>query len=190
MILQVQTLQIPDVKVLSIRRFNDERGFFSETYRKDLLAEAGITVDFVQDNQSYSEATGTLRGLHLQAPPSAQAKLVRVVRGTILDVCVDVRRGSPTFGQSVSAEISAEKWNQIFVPIGFLHGFITLQPGTEVEYKVSAHYCKESELGVRWDDPDLKIDWKTPTPPLLSPKDAALPTFREFSSPFEYLPHQ
>lgn len=182
----IQTLRIPDVKVLSIRRFSDERGFFSETYRRDQLAEAGITTEFVQDNQSFSERVFTLRGLHLQAPPYAQAKLVRVTQGSLLDVCVDVRRGSPYFGQWVSAEISAEKWNQIYIPVGFLHGFITLTPQTEVHYKVSAHYHRESEQGVRWNDPDLKIDWGFSGAPGLSPKDADLPAFRDFPSPFIY----
>ena len=182
----IQALRIPDVKVLQIDRYGDERGFFSETYHKRRLEEAGVRIDFVQDNHSYSQACQTLRGLHLQAPPYAQAKLVRVPRGRILDICVDVRRGSPYYGQWVSAEISAQAWNQIFVPVGFLHGFITLETETEVQYKVSNHYHAESERGVIWNDPDLKIDWGAQINPILSAKDLLHPAFLDFQSPFVY----
>jgi len=172
--------------VLQIDRHGDERGFFSETYHQHRLEEVGIHVDFVQDNHSYSQARQTLRGLHLQAPPYAQAKLVRVPRGRILDVCVDARRGSPYYGQWVSAEISAQAWNQIFVPVGFLHGFMTLEADTEVLYKVSNYYHAESERGVIWNDTDLQIDWGSQIDPILSAKDLLHPTFLNFQSPFVY----
>lgn len=187
----VAELSIPEVKVIKVAKFGDDRGFFSETYNRQRLADAGVDVEFVQDNQSLSQAKYTVRGLHMQAAPFAQAKLVRVTRGRILDVCVDVRVGSPTFGEYVSAEISAEAWNQIFVPVGFLHGFATLEEGTEVQYKVSNYYDKSSEGGVVWNDPDLKIDWGIPTNAnvVLSEKDLKLPLFRNFSSPFVYETH-
>ena len=179
---------IPDVKIFRLPRFGDERGFFSETYNRRRMGEQGIDIDFVQDNQSLSRTVHTVRGLHMQAPPYAQHKLVRVTHGRILDVCVDVRVGSPSYGSWVSAEISADEWNQIFVPIGFLHGFITLQENTEVHYKVSNYYHKESEVGVIWNDSSIGIDWgiRFDTSVVLSEKDAALPFFRDFESPFVY----
>jgi dTDP-4-dehydrorhamnose 3,5-epimerase len=186
--LQQMQVTIPDVKVFSIKKYGDDRGFFSETYNKENLLALGIEVEFVQDNQSLSDVAGTLRGLHMQAPPFAQDKLVRVTRGSILDVCVDIRVGSPTFGKWVSAVISAKEWNQIFVPVGFLHGFITLEPKTEVQYKVSNYYNKASEGGVIWNDPDLEINWSVIENVRLSEKDAALPSFRKFRSPFKYVP--
>ena len=179
-------LQIPEIKLFNVPRYGDSRGFFSETYNRRGLVKLGIDVDFVQDNQSKSEAVGTVRGLHMQAPPFAQDKLVRVTHGSILDVCVDIRAGSPNFGQSVSAIVSAETWNQIFVPVGFLHGFMTLEPGTEVQYKVSNYYDKHSEGGVIWNDPELNIDWPDTTEVVLSEKDAMLPLFRDFETPFTY----
>ena len=181
---------IPEVRVFKGARFGDERGFFSETYSKRRMASLGVDVDFVQDNQSLSQDVQTVRGLHLQVHPYAQAKLVRVTRGAILDVCVDVRVGSPTFAKWVSVVISADQWNQIFVPIGFLHGFITLEPATEVHYKVSNYYDKASERGVIWNDPDLGIDWRAGMNPQvnISEKDATLPRFRDFESPFTYQP--
>jgi dTDP-4-dehydrorhamnose 3,5-epimerase len=186
----VAELSIPEVKVIKIAKFGDDRGFFSETYNRRRFAELGVDVEFVQDNQSLSQARYTVRGLHMQAAPFAQDKLVRVTRGRILDVCVDVRVGSPTYGEWVSAEISAEAWNQIFVPVGFLHGFVTLEENTEVQYKVSNYYDKASEGGVIWNDPDLKIDWGNPAGAnaMLSEKDVKLPLFRNFSSPFVYEP--
>lgn len=182
--LAVQELRISDVKVITGSRFEDERGFFSETYHRQRYHEAGITAEFIQDNHSCSEAIFTVRGLHMQVPPFAQAKLVRVTQGRILDVCVDVRRESPTYGQWIAAEISAQKWNQLYVPIGFLHGFVTLEPRTEVHYKVSAYYDRASEIGVIWNDPELKIDWRISGEAILSPKDADLPSFHELRSPF------
>ena len=157
--MQVTSTEIPDVKILVPKQFKDHRGFFSEVYSTKLLRDAGINAAFVQDNHSLSVEKGVLRGLHYQVGPMAQDKLVRVVRGAILDVAVDVRRGSPTFGRHVSAVISAENWQQIFVPVGFAHGFVTLEPNTEVLYKVSAFYSPQHERGVRWNDPALGIDW-------------------------------
>jgi len=157
--MQVIETAIPEVKVLVPKQFKDHRGFFSEVYSRKALADAGIRAEFVQDNHSLSVEKGVLRGLHYQVDPMAQDKLIRVVRGAILDVAVDVRRGSPTFGQHVTALLSADNWRQVFVPVGFAHGFVTLEPNTEVLYKVSAFYSPQHERGVRWDDPALGIDW-------------------------------
>ena len=157
--MQVIPTEIPDVKILVPKQHKDHRGFFSEVYSTKLLADAGIRMPFVQDNHSMSVEKGVLRGLHYQVAPMAQDKLIRVVHGSILDVAVDVRRGSPTFGRHVTAVISAENWRQVFVPVGFAHGFVTLEPNTEVLYKVSAFYSPQHERGVRWNDPALGIDW-------------------------------
>ena len=157
--MQVIETAIPDVKVLVPKQFKDHRGFFSEVYSRKALAAVGIDRDFVQDNHSLSVEKGVLRGLHYQVPPMAQDKLIRVVRGAILDVAVDVRRSSPTFGKHVAIEISDQNWRQIFVPVGFAHGFVTLEPNTEVLYKVSAPYSPEHERGVKWNDPALGINW-------------------------------
>lgn len=155
----IERLAIPDVWVFTPKRFEDERGWFSETFNAAALAEALGGVVFVQDNQSLSRHKGTLRGLHFQRPPRAQDKLVRALRGSILDVAVDIRRGSPTFGKWVGAKLSADDGKQIFVPKGFAHGFLTLEPDTEVLYKVSDYYSREDEGGVVWDDPDIGVDW-------------------------------
>lgn len=155
-------------------RFGDTRGFFSETYNATRLAEAGIDLIFVQDNHSLSARRGVLRGLHYQLPPRAQDKLVRVVRGAIFDVAVDIRRGSPTFAQWVGVELSAEKWNQLLVPKGFAHGFVTLTENTEVVYKVTDYYSPEHDRSIRYDDPDIAIDWPVAADQLqLSDKDRA-----------------
>jgi dTDP-4-dehydrorhamnose 3,5-epimerase len=170
--MQVIATAIPDVKVLVPRQFKDHRGFFSEVYSRKALRDLGIGCEFVQDNHSLSVEKGVLRGLHYQLPPMAQDKLIRVVRGSILDVAVDVRRSSPTFGRHVAMEISADNWRQIFVPVGFAHGFVTLEPNTEVLYKVSAPYSPEHERGVKWNDPALGIDWGiAETQPVLSARD-------------------
>jgi dTDP-4-dehydrorhamnose 3,5-epimerase len=180
MALEVESLEIPDVKVVRPKKFGDARGFFSETYNKQAFAEAGIAPEFVQDNQSLSAMVGTIRGLHSQTEPFAQDKLVRVTRGRIWDVAVDARPGSRTFGRWVAAEISAEAWNQIFVPVGFLHGFCTLEPDTEVSYKVSHFYSAKHEVGVRWNDPDLNIKWPVAAEAaILSDKDKVLPLFKD-----------
>ncbi|MBP2294388.1 dTDP-4-dehydrorhamnose 3,5-epimerase [Azospirillum rugosum] len=183
--MDVTALAIPDVKIIRPKKFGDHRGFFSETYSKKAFEAAGLHYDFVQDNQSLSAEVGTVRGLHFQLPPFAQDKLVRVVRGAILDVAVDIRRGSPTFGQHVSAVISAEEWNQIFVPIGFAHGFCTLEPNTEVVYKVTNFYSAAHDRGLLWNDPDLGIDWPVATDKaLLSDKDLKHPRLAELGECF------
>lgn len=185
MSLKVESLEIEDVKLITPARFGDDRGYFSETYKKQAFLDAGIDAAFMQDNQSLSVETGTVRGLHYQAPPFAQAKLVRVLAGAILDVAVDVRTGSPTYGKWVKAEISAANGVQILVPRGFLHGFVTLEPNTLVLYKVDAPYSREHDGAVFWNDPDLGIDWGVAEDrAVVSAKDAAAIRFSEFKSPF------
>lgn len=183
--MQVESLAISDVKILTPKRFGDARGFFSETYNKATLAEHGLNLEFIQDNHSMSQPVGVLRGLHFQTPPFAQDKLVRVVKGRIFDVAVDIRKGSPTYGKWVGAEISAEAWNQILVPVGFAHGFVTLEPDTEVIYKVTAPYAPDHDKGLAWDDPDIGIDWPlggvTPT---LSGKDTKHPGLADLPAYF------
>jgi dTDP-4-dehydrorhamnose 3,5-epimerase len=178
--LSVETTAIPDVKIITPKKFGDHRGFFSEVYNRATFAEAGIALDFVQDNQSLSAQVGTLRGLHFQSAPFAQDKLVRVTRGKILDVAVDIRKGSPTFGQHVAVELSAENWRQLLVPIGFAHGFVTLEPDTEVMYKVTNIYSAANDHGLAWDDPDLGIAWPIPAEGVtLSDKDRKHPRLRD-----------
>ncbi len=178
---------IPDVKLIAPLKHGDHRGFFSETYNKAALAEAGIELDFVQDNHSLSADRGTVRGLHFQTPPYAQDKLVRVVKGAIFDVAVDLRKGSPTLGQHVSTVISAGEWNQILVPIGFAHGFCTLEPNTEVIYKVTDIYAPAHDRGCLWNDPDLGIDWPIGEhEAVLSEKDRQQPRFAELVEPFAF----
>ena len=165
---------------ISPRKFGDDRGFFSETYNAKSFAEAGIDLTFVQDNHSYSAAKGVVRGLHYQLPPFAQDKLVRVTRGAILDVAVDIRKSSPTFGKWVALEVSAEKWNQILVPKGFAHGFMTLVENTEVIYKVTDYYSPEHDRSIRFDDPAIGIDWPLPSSGVqLSDKDQKAPLFAD-----------
>lgn len=175
------------VKIIQPRVFRDDRGWFSETYSAQRLHGEGISDVFVQDNHSKSVATGTVRGIHFQAPPHAQAKLVRCVRGSILDFAIDLRRGSPSFGRSVSVLLSEQNATQLYVPIGFGHAFVTLEPDTEVIYKVNDVYAPECEGGVIWNDPTLGIDWPLPASgALLSAKDRLLPMLNAFESPFEY----
>ncbi len=157
--LELTTTSIPDVKVLRHREFADTRGAFAETYSKRDFAQAGLSQEFVQDNQSLSAKRGTIRGLHFQTPPMAQAKLVRVLRGAVLDVVVDLRPASPTYGRHVSELLSAANCTQLLVPEGFAHGFCTLEDDTLVQYKVTNFYSPEHEGGIRWDDPTLAIDW-------------------------------
>ena len=167
------------------KKFDDHRGFFSETYNSKLFRDEGIFVDFVQDNQSLSVDKGTVRGLHFQAPPYEQAKLVRAVRGSILDVAVDIRIGSKTFGKHVAVRISAEEWNQLYVPAGFAHGFITLERNTEIHYKVSNYYAPEHDYGILWNDPKLEIDWGEDLgETTVSEKDLHQPLLEEILSPF------
>ncbi|MCW5713961.1 MAG: dTDP-4-dehydrorhamnose 3,5-epimerase [Bauldia sp.] len=166
-------------------RYPDSRGVFEETYNRDLWRSAGVETEFVQDNRSVSVAPFTLRGLHFQRPPFAQAKLVRVGRGRIFDVLVDLRRASPTYGRHVAVELSAEAGNQVLVPAGFAHAFLTLVPDTEVLYKVSAPYSREHDGGIRWDDPALDITWPLDgATPVLSAKDDALPLLADIPAPF------
>ena len=157
--MQIEDLEIPGIRVLISKKHSDARGFFSETYAQRSFAEAGIDITFVQDNHAFSADKGTVRGLHFQIPPFAQDKLVRVARGSVFDVAVDLRRGSPTYGKHVSVVLSAEAWNQILVPIGFAHGLMTLEPDTEVLYKVSNYYSAEHDKGLLWNDPALGIEW-------------------------------
>lgn len=182
---EVRKLGLEGVFEIRTRKFEDERGFFSETWSAVDLAHAGIDIAFVQDNHSFSRACGVLRGLHFQTPPFAQDKLVRVLRGAVFDVAVDVRNGSPTFGQWVGIELSAAAWNQILVPKGFAHGFVTLEPDTEVVYKVSAPYSQPHDRSIRFDDPVIGIRWPVAADEvLLSAKDAAAPGLADIETEF------
>ena len=183
--MHIEKTDIPGVLILAPRRFGDARGHFEETWHAGRLAEAGIDLHFVQDNQSLSREAGTLRGLHFQSPPHAQAKLVRCVTGALLDVAVDMRDGSPTFGQWVGADLTGENGAQLLVPAGCLHGFVTRLPDTIVAYKCTDVYAPECEGAVRWDDPDLAIDWGVDAP-ILSNKDAAAGRFADLVTPFRW----
>lgn len=181
--MDVLPTDLSGVVILRPKRFADERGFFSESWSRQALAAQGIDIDFVQDNHSLSRAVGTVRGLHYQAPPHAQAKLVRCGRGRLFDVAVDIRKASPTYGKWVGVELSAENGLQLLIPKGFLHGFITLEPDTEIIYKCSDYYAPQADGAVRWDS--CGIDWPNlAVPPLLSAKDAAAPALAEFDTPF------
>lgn len=183
--MEVIPTPIDGVKLLKPKKFGDHRGFFSETYNKKALAAAGINLDFVQDNHSLSAQKGVLRGLHFQLPPHAQDKLVRVTRGRIYDVAVDIRTGSPTYGKHIAAELSAENWMQMFVPVGFAHGFVTLEENTEVIYKVTDYYAPSHDRGVIWNDPALGIPWPVkPSEVILSDKDKVQPRFADLGNVF------
>lgn len=185
--MQIERLSIEDVFLVHAPRHGDERGFLSETFRTDMMEAAGVDIRFVQDNFSFSATKGVVRGLHWQTAPKAQAKLVRCLRGAILDVAVDIRKGSPTYGQHVTAELSRENWTQIFVPIGFAHGFCTLTEDCEVMYKVNAGYAPECEGGLMWNDPAIGIEWPiTAEAATLSNRDLHWPSFEGFESPFTY----
>lgn len=174
--MNVEPLAIAEVRLLTPRRFADARGFFSETWSQRRYAELGIPGPFVQDNHSLSVRRGTIRGLHLQITPNVQGKLVRCIRGAIWDVAVDVRRGSPTYGRHAAAILSAENWSQLWIPGGFLHGFCTLEPDTEVIYKVTADYDRGAERGIIWNDPTLALPWPfAGEDVILSDKDLELP---------------
>ena len=184
--MKVIETSLPDVVILTPRVFSDARGSFSESWSRGALAAVGITLDFVQDNQSVSVTPGTVRGLHYQAPPRAQDKLVRVGRGAILDVAVDVRRGSPHYGRWVAVELSSDNAQQLLVPKGFLHGFVTLLPDTLVMYKTTDVYAPDCDGAVHFADPDLGIDWGIdPASAVTSDKDARAPRFADWVSPFE-----
>jgi len=188
--MQYQCLSIPEIILLSPKRFGDGRGFFSETFNAKAYQDIGIDADFVQDNHSLSSEPFVIRGLHFQTPPFAQDKLVRVTRGSVLDVAVDIRHGSPTFGSHVSAILSSDNWNQLWVPKGFAHGFCTLEPDTEFLYKVSGYYAPENDAGLAFDDPALGIDWPVPDgcTPLLSDKDKDHPKLSDIDKYFSYDP--
>lgn len=173
------------VVMLQARRFGDSRGWFTETWHRERAAAAGISSDFCQDNHSYSALEGTLRGIHFQRPPHAQAKLVRCTRGSIFDVAVDLRPQSPTFRLWVGAVLSAKEGNQLFVPAGYGHGFVTLEADCEVQYKVDAYYSPEADGGIAWDDPDIAIDWGIQSP-ILSDKDRRLPRLADRPPDFPY----
>ena len=183
---EVSDLPIAGLKIIKPKKFGDHRGFFSETYNKRDLAQAGINLDFVQDNHSLSADKGTIRGLHFQTPPFALDKLVRVIKGRVFDVCVDLRRSSPTFGKAVSVELSATDWNQILVPVGFAHGFCTLEPDTEVIYKVTNYYSPQHDFGLLWNDSDLGIEWPVrAADAVLSDKDRKQPRLRDLGFYFD-----
>lgn len=184
-VLQISQTGIPGLVVLEPKVHGDSRGFFLETFRQDFLEQAGLPCHFVQDNHAKSEHPGVLRGLHYQLPPTTQAKLVWVTQGAAYDVAVDLRTGSPTYGKWFSITLSAANFKRLLVPRGFAHGYMTLEPGTEFQYKVDAYYAPEMEAGIRWDDPDLAIPWPD-IPPILSDKDKTLPGFSELNSPFRY----
>lgn len=183
--MEITQTDLPGVLILTPRRFADARGFFSESWNQRVMEEAGIEITFVQDNHSLSRDVGTVRGLHFQSPPHAQAKLVRCGRGALYDVAVDVRRGSPSYGEWVGVELSADNGRQLLIPAGFLHGFVTRGPDTEVIYKCSDFYAPECDGAVRFDDPDLGIDWGIEaSAAVLSDKDRAAQSFAAFDTPF------
>ncbi len=183
--MKVEETSLPGVVVLSPRRFGDHRGFFSESWNAARMAEAGLKYEFMQDNHSLSREAGTLRGLHFQSPPHAQAKLVRCGRGCLFDVAVDIRQGSASYGKWVGVELSFENGKQLMIPAGFLHGFVTREPDTEIIYKCTDFYAPECDGAIRWDS--CGIDWDLgETEPVLSEKDTAAPTFSTFRSPFAF----
>jgi dTDP-4-dehydrorhamnose 3,5-epimerase len=185
--MEVKTLDISGVLLLKPRHFRDARGYFIETYSARVAEAAGVTAAFVQDNQALSLKRGTVRALHFQVPPKAQAKLVRVLRGSVYDVAVDLRLGSPSYGKWVAATLTAQSGEQMFVAGGFGHGYCTLEDDTEVAYKVDDYYAPECERGLAWDDPTLAIPWPVSSADaVLSEKDRRLPRFADFASPFRY----
>jgi len=185
--MKIEPLNIPEVLLISPPKFADSRGFFSETWSSAKLAPLGFNESFVQDNHSLSTQVGTIRGLHCQIAPSIQGKLVRVVKGAIWDVAVDIRQGSPTYGKFAAAVLSAENWQQLWIPGGFLHGFCTIEPDTEVIYKVTGDYNKAAERAVIWNDPDLALPWPVaPGQALLSDKDKILPRLAECETWYSY----
>ncbi|MFV0348133.1 MAG: dTDP-4-dehydrorhamnose 3,5-epimerase [Halodesulfovibrio sp.] len=183
--MQIVQTGIPGLVILEPKVHGDHRGFFIETYRRETLQQAGLPNDFVQDNHARSEQAGVLRGLHFQLPPVSQAKLVWVTRGSVFDVAVDLRAGSPTFKHCYALVLSEQNFKRLLIPRGFAHGYMTLEQGTEFQYKVDAYYDPKMEGGIAWDDPDLAIKWPD-LPPVLSEKDKHLPTLREFNTPFVF----
>ncbi len=185
--MDVKETAIPEVKVIVPTRYGDQRGFFSEVYNRSAFAEAGIDIEFVQDNHSYSATRGTMRGLHFQLPPATQTKLIRVLRGAIVDVAVDCRVGSSTYGRYVIIELGAGDGRQLLCPKGFAHGFLTLEDDTEVLYKVDAHYAPELDSGLRWDDPTVGIEWPLAGDAIMmSERDRNLPLLADLPEVFSY----
>lgn len=182
--MQIEDTPLAGVSVLTPRRFGDARGFFSESWNRRLLAEHGMDYDFVQDNHSVSAQVNTVRGLHFQSPPHAQAKLVRCGKGRLFDVAVDIRRGSATYGQWFGIELSFENGRQLLIPAGFLHGFATREPDTEIIYKCTDYYSPSADGAIRYDDPDIGIDWGLSGAAILSDKDVAAPRLADFTTPF------
>lgn len=182
--MQIEPLDLPGLFILTPARHGDTRGFFSESWNRHRMAEAGFDIDFVQDNHSLSQVVNTVRGLHFQTPPHAQAKLVRCGRGALFDVAVDIRKGSPTWGQWAGVELSAENGRQLLIPAGFAHGFVTRAPDTEIIYKCSDYYAPECEGAIRFDDPEIGIDWGLSAPAVLSGKDADAGPLSALDSPF------
>lgn len=182
--MKIEKTVLEGVVILTPQKFGDDRGWFCETWNAERMAAAGFAMTFVQDNHSMSASIGTLRGLHFQSPPHAQDKLVRCSAGAILDVAVDIRVGSPSYGRWVGVELTAQNAKQLLVPKGFLHGFVTRLPNTEVQYKCSDTYAPDCDGGIRWDDPDIGIDWGLSGEPVLSAKDKVAPLLRDFKSPF------
>lgn len=184
--MKIEHVHIPGLLLLQPARFGDQRGFFSETYSKRIFAEAGVEAEFVQDNHSLSVPAGVVRGLHFQTPPFAQAKLIRVLKGRIFDVVVDIRQSSPNYGRHFSVELSADNWQQLYIPEGFAHGFATMEENTEIAYKVTNFYAPEYDSGLLWSDPALGIDWPvTVEAATVSAKDEKLPLFADLHSPFD-----
>lgn len=183
--MKVEQTALPGVILITPPRFGDHRGFFSESYSKTKLSDAGIDMDFVQDNHSMSSTVGTVRGLHFQVPPHAQDKLVRCGKGALFDVAVDVRKGSPTYSQWVGYELSSENGQQLLIPAGFAHGFMTLQPDTEIVYKCTDYYAPKTEGALLWNDPEIGIEWPIQgIGPAISDKDAIAPGIDGYDSPF------
>jgi dTDP-4-dehydrorhamnose 3,5-epimerase len=187
--MQIEPSAIADVLLIKPIKRHDERGFFSETSRRDVLEAAGLTEEFIQDNHVYSAKAGVLRGLHFQTPPHSQGKLVRCTRGAILDVAVDIRKGSPTFGHHVAVKLSAENWQQLWIPAGFAHGYVTLESHSEVIYKVTDYWSSACERGIAWNDPDLAIQWGiSSAEAIVSDKDRTNPRLSELEPFFNFIP--
>jgi len=184
--MKINETRLAGLLLIEPKRHGDHRGFFAETYSQRTYTELGIDATFVQDNHSLSASVGTVRGLHFQSPPHAQAKLVRCGRGAIFDVAVDIRRGSPTYGHWAGYTLSAENGAQLYIPVGFAHGFASLEPNSEIIYKCSDYYAPETEGALRWDDPDIGIAWPLTSAPVLSEKDAAAPLLADFNSQFTF----
>lgn len=184
--MQIEPYGLPGLFLIRPRRFGDDRGFFAETWSRQPFADAGVDVDFVQDNHSLSHSVGTVRGLHFQAPPHAQAKLVRCGRGCLFDVAVDLRADSPSYGRWIGVELSADNGLQLFIPAGFAHGFVTREVNTEIVYRCSDYYAPDCDGAVRWDDPAIGIDWGTAQAARISEKDAGAPLLADFKTPFTW----